>query len=72
MPPIGPMSCRDLIATFRKPGWTGPHDGSTHADMSPRDRDQPIPNRHQGDISIPTPREIPRQANISRAEWERA
>ncbi|MGI8855978.1 MAG: type II toxin-antitoxin system HicA family toxin [Thermomicrobiales bacterium] len=72
MPPIGPISRRDLIATFRKLGWTGPHAGRKHAYMSLGDRDQRIPNPHQGDISTSMLREIVRQAGISRAEWERA
>jgi predicted RNA binding protein YcfA (HicA-like mRNA interferase family) len=71
MPPIGPISRRDLIANFRKLAWSGPHTGSKHAYMSKSGRDQRIPNTHHGDISTPMLREILRQADISRAEWER-
>ncbi len=71
MPPTGPISRRDLIANFRKLGWSGPHTGSKHAYMSKGGRDQRIPNPHHGDISTPMLREILRQADISRAEWER-
>lgn len=71
MPPVGPISRRDLIANFHKLGWSGPQTGSKHAYMSKGGRDQRIPNPHHSDISTPMLREILRQANISRAEWER-
>lgn len=70
MPPIGPISRRDLIANLRKLGWSGPHTGSKHAYMAKGGRDQRIPNPHHDDISMPMLREILRQAGISRAEWE--
>jgi predicted RNA binding protein YcfA (HicA-like mRNA interferase family) len=72
MPPIGPLSRRDLIATFRKLGWDGSHTGSKHAYMSKGGHDQRILNPHHGDISTPMLKEILRQAGISRTDWERA
>lgn len=52
MPPIGPIKRRDLIANLKSFGWTGPYPGGGHEYMVQGQRRLPIPNPHQGDISI--------------------
>ena len=71
MPPIGPISRRNLIRYLRRFGFNGPHPGGSHEYMRRNRLKVTIPNPHRGDIRIRTLVQILRQAGISRAEWER-
>ncbi|MGI8687068.1 MAG: type II toxin-antitoxin system HicA family toxin [Thermomicrobiales bacterium] len=70
MPPIGPISRRNLIRNLKHLGWTDPFPGGRHEYMSKGDHDVPIPNPHKGDIGMPLLTRILRDAGISRDEWE--
>lgn len=70
MPPIGPISRRNLIRNLQRLGWTGPYPGGKHQYMSNGDHDLPIPNPHKGDIGASLLSRLLRDAGISRAEWE--
>jgi predicted RNA binding protein YcfA (HicA-like mRNA interferase family) len=72
MPPFGAISRRDLIRALRRFGFTGPFAGSNHQYMQKEKLKLPIPNPHQGDISIDLLAKILRKASISREEWERS
>jgi len=71
MPPFGPIKRRNLISNRKAFGWTGPYPGGSHEYMAQGQRRLPIPNPHQGDISVILLRQILRKAGISREEWER-
>ncbi|OYV98997.1 MAG: hypothetical protein B7X11_05665 [Acidobacteria bacterium 37-65-4] len=72
MPPWAPTRRRDLIATLRRLGFTGPVSGGKHQFMTRGDVVLTIPNPHRQDIGIGLLSVILRQAGISRKDWERA
>ena len=71
MPAWRPLKRRELVAAFRRAGFSGPYSGGRHEFMQRRDLVVAIPNPHRGDISIGLLSVILRQAGISRREWER-
>lgn len=71
MPKFGPIKRNDLIRTFRQLGFDGPFAGGNHEYMIRGTKRVPIPNPHQGDISVGLLRRILDVAGISRQEWER-
>ncbi|MBI3894071.1 MAG: type II toxin-antitoxin system HicA family toxin [Candidatus Wallbacteria bacterium] len=71
MPPLGPIKRRDLIASLKKLGFSGPYSGGKHEFMDREDVTMTIPNPHRGDISLALLKVILRQAGISRKAWER-
>ena len=71
MPPIRPISRRDLIRNLRRLGFDGPYPRTRHESMVKGDQLLILPNPHRGDIGRGLLMDILRQAGISRAEWER-
>ena len=72
MPRFGPIRRGDLIRALRRAGFSGPVPGGRHEAMRRGTLTVPIPNPHRGDIGRDLLREILRQAQITREEWERA
>ena len=70
MPPLGPISRKDLIRCLRAMGFDGPYSGGKHSFMIKGDVTLTLPNPHRGDISRELLACILRQAGISRKEWE--
>ena len=70
MPPLRPISRRDLIRALRRAGFDGPYTGGKHAFMVRGQTTLTIPNPHQGDIGRGLLARILRQAGLSRTEWE--
>jgi len=70
MPPLGPISRKDLIRCLRAMGFDGPYSGGKHSFMIKGDVTLTLPNPHRGDISRELLARILRQAGISRKEWE--
>ena len=70
MPPFGPIKRRELIRALRKFGFDGPFSGGNHQYMQNGQLKLPIPNPHQGDLSIDLLARVLRKAGISREEWE--
>ena len=70
MPPVGPVSRRDLIKTLRRLGFEGPYSSAKHQYMVRGQAKVFIPNPHTGDISRQLVARLMRQARISRSEWE--
>jgi predicted RNA binding protein YcfA (HicA-like mRNA interferase family) len=71
MPPWKAIKLRDLIATLKKAGFQGPYAGGKHQYLVKEQLRLTIPNPHQGDISVGLLSKILKQANISRADWEK-
>jgi predicted RNA binding protein YcfA (HicA-like mRNA interferase family) len=70
MPRVGPIKRRDLIYYLRRLGFAGPEPRGPHQIMRKGKLTVPIPNPHEGDISIGLLKRILREARISRQEWE--
>jgi predicted RNA binding protein YcfA (HicA-like mRNA interferase family) len=70
MPPFGPISRKNRIRCLRATGFDGPYSGGKHAFMVKDDLTLRIPNPHKADIGRELLARIPRQARISREEWE--
>jgi predicted RNA binding protein YcfA (HicA-like mRNA interferase family) len=71
MPRFGPIRRKDLIYYLRRAGFNGPESGGRHQLMRKGVLTLAIPNPHQGDIGIGLLKEILRQAQISRRDWEK-
>jgi predicted RNA binding protein YcfA (HicA-like mRNA interferase family) len=71
MPPYGPTKRRDLIATLRKLGFTGPYPGGKHQRMERGDQNVPVPNPHEGDLSVGGLARLLKLIGVTRDEWER-
>ena len=69
MPPLSPISRRDLIRRLRKFGFEGPYIGGRHEFMIMGTRRLALPNPHRGDISVDLLARLLRQAGISPEEW---
>lgn len=69
MPPIGPISRKDLIKNLRKLGFTGPYIGGRHEFRVQGELRVHIPNPHRGDISRDLLVRILRQAKVSLERW---
>ncbi len=70
MPPVGPISRRNLIRALRQVGFVGPYTGGKHAFMIREGLTLVVPNPHRGDIGRELLARILRQAGISRKQWE--
>jgi predicted RNA binding protein YcfA (HicA-like mRNA interferase family) len=71
MPHFGPIKRRELVACFRRLGFTGPYAGGKHEFMQRGDLSLTIPNPHGSDIRPKLLGRILRQAGIERSEWEK-
>jgi hypothetical protein len=70
MPPFGPIGRADLIRALRKAGYEGPLPGRKHQVMRRNGGRVRLPNPHRGDVSTNLLFRLPRDAGISREEWE--
>ena len=70
MPLFGPTKRRDLIRGLRKGGFSDPFAGGNHEYMERGSTRVPIPNPHQGDISVALLKRILAVAGSSKDEWE--
>jgi predicted RNA binding protein YcfA (HicA-like mRNA interferase family) len=71
MPRFGPIRRRDLIYYLRRAGFSGPEAGGRHQLMRKDTLTIAIPNPHQADIGINLLKEILRQAQLTRNQWEK-
>ncbi len=70
MPPFGPISRKDLIRNLKQLGFEGPYSGGKHHFMLRDEITLRLPNPHGGDIGKNLLVRIPRQAQVSREDWE--
>ena len=70
MPRFGPIKRRELVACLRRLGYTGPYAGGRHEFMLRDLASVTIPTPHGSDIGPNLLAKVPRQAGISRDEWE--
>jgi predicted RNA binding protein YcfA (HicA-like mRNA interferase family) len=70
MPSFGPIKRRDLIKALKKAGFEGPFVGGKHDFLVKGELRLVLPNPHQGEISKDLLSRIPKQADISRKDWE--
>ena len=70
MPKLGPIKRKDLIHYLHELGFQGPFTGGNHQYMVRGMARVPIPNPHQGDISIGLLKKILSIAGITNEEWE--
>jgi predicted RNA binding protein YcfA (HicA-like mRNA interferase family) len=71
MPSFGPVKRKDLIKALRQAGFEGPYAGGKHEFLVKGEIRLILPNPHQSEISKDLLARILRQANVSRAEWEK-
>ncbi|HPI19941.1 MAG TPA: type II toxin-antitoxin system HicA family toxin [Candidatus Kapabacteria bacterium] len=71
MPPIKPLSRKELIYYLRKYGFEGPYSGGKHQFMLNGDSTLRIPNPHDVDIDRVFLIKILKQAGIEKSEWEK-
>ena len=71
MPPLRPISRRELIRYLRRLGFEGPRPRTRHEYMFRDGQTVILPNPHRGDINRAYLARILRQAGITREEWER-
>ncbi|MBU1261556.1 type II toxin-antitoxin system HicA family toxin [bacterium] len=65
------ISLKELIDGFRRLGYRGPFSGGRHQFMVKGRQKIRIPNPHKSkDVDISLVKEILKQANITREEWE--
>ena len=70
MPRFGPIKRRELVACFRRLGFSGPFAGGKHEFMQKGDLSITIPNTHRGEIGPNLLARLLRQAEIERSQWE--
>ena len=70
MPPLGPVSRRELIRRLREAGFEGPYSGGKHQFMTRGTIRLALPNPHQGDIGPGLLVRILGQAGLGREDWE--
>ena len=71
MPSFGPVKQKDLVKALRQAGFEGPYAGGKHEFLVKGEIRLILPNPHQSEISKELLARILRQANVSRAEWEK-
>lgn len=69
MPPLSPISRKNLIRKLREFGYEGPYSGGNHQFMVRGARRLFIPNPHQGDIGVSLLAKVLKQAEIDPSEW---
>jgi len=71
MPLFGPIKRKELVKALKQAGFEGHFAGGKHEFLVKGELRLVLPNPHQGEISRELLARILRQANVSRAEWER-
>jgi HicA-like toxin of HicAB toxin-antitoxin system len=71
MPALGPTKRQDLIRGLHQCGFDGPFSGGKHQFMKRGSLKLPIPNPHQGDISVSLLKRILAKAGVPEDDWER-
>jgi len=71
MPSFGPVKRKDLVKALRQAGFEGPYAGGKHEFLVKGEIRLILPNPHQSEISKELLARVLRQANVSRAEWEK-
>ena len=71
MPSFRPVKRKDLVKALRQAGFEGPYAGGKHEFLVKGEIRLILPNPHQSEISKELLARILRQANVSRAEWEK-
>lgn len=71
MPPFGSIKRKELVKALRQAGFEGPFAGGKHEFLVKWELRLVLPSPHPGEISKELLGRILRQANISRAEWEK-
>ena len=71
MPSFGPVKRKDLVKALRQASFEGPYAGGKHEFLVKGEIRLILPNPHQSEISKELLARILRQANVSRAEWEK-
>jgi len=73
VPQFGPIKRRNLVSNFRELGFTGPYQSGgrgPHQEYMERGTVKvPLPNSHEGDLSVGLLRKILREAQITNEEW---
>jgi predicted RNA binding protein YcfA (HicA-like mRNA interferase family) len=69
MPPLSPISRRELIRRLGRLGFDGPYTGGRHEFMVRGERRLILPNPHRGEIGIDLLARLLRQAGIEREDW---
>lgn len=70
MPPFGPISRAQPVASRRRLGFQGSYPGSKHQSMVREAGRLRIPNPHRGDVGRDLLARLLRQAAIPRDEWD--
>ncbi len=70
MPKFGPIRRKELIYYLRQFGFIGPYSGRRHQFMIKDGMRVRIPNPHRGDIGKNLLKQILREAEIDKVEWE--
>ena len=71
MPPIGPITRKELIRRLRKLEFEGPYSGGKHQFMVKGRLRIRIPNPHASDIGINLLTRILKEAEIDLKTWEK-
>jgi len=69
MPPLSPISRRELIRRLGRLGFDGPFTGGRHEFMVRGERRLILPNPHRGEIGVDLLARLLRQAGIEREDW---
>ena len=69
MPPLGPVTRKDLVRHLKRLGFEGPYSGGKHQFMVRGSTTVRVPNPHQTDIGKELLSRILRQAGITTDEW---
>jgi predicted RNA binding protein YcfA (HicA-like mRNA interferase family) len=70
MPKLRPIKRKELIYYMRQLGFAGPYSGRKHQFMIKEGLRVRIPNPHRGDIGKNLLKQILREAEIDKVEWE--
>jgi predicted RNA binding protein YcfA (HicA-like mRNA interferase family) len=66
-----PISRREFIRRFHRPGWEGPFPRGKHMGMGhPDGRRVMVPNPHGSDLDWTLVKRILEQAGVSKDEWD--
>jgi predicted RNA binding protein YcfA (HicA-like mRNA interferase family) len=69
MPPLSPVSRRELVRRLRELGFRGPYSGGRHEFMIRETQRLTLPSPHRGDIGVALLSRLLRQAGVTVEEW---